>query len=247
MIEIAKLLKARGLRSKVLREEYLDHYSSQYEGLKRDGIPHDNAIEIIQDEITKMDIHKAHQAYFDLHFKKPILMTSTFLVLLSFLISIPNNSEAPLAEHTCSEEMDFMAVNVSYDEPPSINPVKKHNLRVYSGFGMRLHPVLKTKKFHKGVDIIADIGTPIIAPSDGIVVEVGFDKKKGNYIEIKHDEIYSTRYFHLSKISVYTDQEIKIGSKIGEIGNTGASSSPHLHYEVIKAGKNVDPIDYLKV
>jgi len=87
----------------------------------------------------------------------------------------------------------------------------------------------------------------VVAPSDGVITKTGYHSKKGNYIEIKHDDIYSTRYYHLSKIDVKTNQQITRGSKIGEIGTSGASTAPHLHYEVVKDGRNVDPGDYLKV
>ena len=112
---------------------------------------------------------------------------------------------------------------------------------------MRMHPVQKVKRFHGGIDIRAAVGTPIVAPSDGTVIKAGYHKKKGNWIEIQHDDIYFTRYYHLSKIDVAVDQKITKGSKIGEVGNSGQSFGPHLHYEVIKDGKNVDPKGYIKV
>jgi|GEM_PF-5428443 len=246
MIEIAKMLKDRGLRSKVLREEYLDHYASQFESLRKSGVRRHHALATIAVEIQEMDIKKAHQAYFDLHFKKPIMMTTTFLFIITVFFTLPNNSSTTLSEHNCNGELTYLAA-ATYDDPPSINPVSDKYLDVYSGFGMRMHPVFKKKKFHSGVDIRASIGTPVVAPSDGVITKTGYHSKKGNYIEIKHDDIYSTRYYHLSKIDVKTNQQITRGSKIGEIGTSGASTAPHLHYEVVKDGRNVDPGDYLKV
>jgi murein DD-endopeptidase MepM/ murein hydrolase activator NlpD len=110
---------------------------------------------------------------------------------------------------------------------------------------MRTHPIKKAKKMHKGIDIKAKFGTEVIAPSDATVIDSGYDKLNGYFIELKHDDTYSTRYHHLSKVSVENNVKITKGQIIGEIGTSGLSTAPHLHYEVIKEGKHVDPAPYL--
>jgi len=247
MIEIQQMLRHAGIRTKALTEEYLDHYCSQYERMIDDGIPHERAIYTIHQEIAAFDFRAANRQYFQLHYQKPLLMTSTFLALLATLIFIPNNEAALFTAEECIETTEPIGILVSIDEPPSINPVALDQIKIYSGFGMRMHPVQKVKRFHGGIDIRAAIGTPIVAPSDGTVINAGYHKKKGNWIEIQHDDIYFTRYYHLSKIDVAVDQKITKGSKIGEVGSSGLSLSPHLHYEVIKDGKKVDPKGYIKV
>jgi len=248
MIEIQQMLNSQGIRTRALREEYLDHYCSLYERLIDEGCPYEQAIYIIHQEITDYDFQHANRQYFKLHYQKPLLMTSTFLIIMAALIYIPSNHEAKsIVADECIESNGYIAVLASNEDPPSINPVASENVKMYSGFGMRLHPVEKVKKFHAGIDIRASIGTPVIAPSDGIISKAGYHKKKGNWIEIKHDDIYYTRYYHLFKIDVTIDQKITKGSKIGEVGNSGQSFGPHLHYEVIKDGKNVNPEDYLNV
>ena len=246
MIEIQHMLQQGGIRTKALKEEYLDHYSSKYEQLIDDGIPHEQAIYIIHQEISLFDFRHANRQYFKLHYQKPLVMTSTILILLATLFFIPNTESDIIAADDCLEAQEHAVVLASNEEPPSINPIALKQIKMAAGFGMFMHPINKARQFHKGIDIRASIGTPVVAPSDGKIIKAGYDDKKGNWIEIQHDDIYYTRYYHLSKIDVTVDQVITKGSKIGEVGTTGASTGPHLHYEVIKDGKHVDPGHYIK-
>ena len=133
---------------------------------------------------------------------------------------------------------------------PSIKPVREDKLRskmsYLSGFGWRTHPIFKIRKFHKGLDFTASAGTPIQATGNGVIKEVV--NKRGGYgkhILIDHGYGYKTLYAHLSKILVKPGQKIKRGQTIGLIGNTGTSTAPHCHYEVLIKGKQVNPIDYV--
>ncbi|MCM3711162.1 murein hydrolase activator EnvC family protein [Sporosarcina luteola] len=104
-----------------------------------------------------------------------------------------------------------------------------------SSFGWRIHPIYGTKRQHRGADIAAPIGTPVVAAGDGVVSYAGTMGGFGNVIMITHstnDGIFTTVYAHLSKISVSTGQVVDKGSYIGAIGNTGASTGPHLHFEM---------------
>ena len=128
---------------------------------------------------------------------------------------------------------------------PAIQPVSNENLkRMASGFGMRFHPILKYRKFHEGMDFTAPVGTKIYATGEGSVYKVGRVKGFGKRIKIKHGFGYTTVYGHMHKIYVKKDQKVKRGDVIGEVGNTGLSTGPHLHYEVRKNGKALDPADY---
>lgn len=127
---------------------------------------------------------------------------------------------------------------------PAIQPVNNKDLRrVGSHFGMRMDPFYKVKKFHEGIDFTAPVGTDIYATGNGTVVEAGRNQGGyGNVIVIDHGYSYRTVYAHLSRIFVRPGQKILRGQVIGYVGNTGKSTSPHLHYEVRKNGIAVNPI-----
>ncbi|MFA7687105.1 MAG: M23 family metallopeptidase [Moheibacter sp.] len=128
---------------------------------------------------------------------------------------------------------------------PAIQPVANKDLkRLASGFGMRLHPILKIGKMHNGLDFSAHVGTPIYATGDGKVKSVGRHGGYGNVVVISHGYGYETLYAHMSKFKVRKGQKIKRGDVIGTVGNTGLSTGPHLHYEIHKDGKEIDPISY---
>jgi murein DD-endopeptidase MepM/ murein hydrolase activator NlpD len=129
---------------------------------------------------------------------------------------------------------------------PAIQPVKNENLRrMASGFGYRSDPFTKVRKMHEGMDFTAKTGTPIYATGDGIIVKAdntasGF----GNHIVIKHGYGYETLYAHLSKYKARVGQRVKRGDVIGYVGSTGRSEAPHLHYEVHKDNKVVNPLNF---
>lgn len=132
---------------------------------------------------------------------------------------------------------------------PSIKPVQedklKRRLTSLSGYGIRLHPVHKVKKLHQGIDFTAPRGTAIQATGDGVVHRVEKRKKGyGQNVIIDHGYGYKTLYAHMSTIDIKQGDKVKKGQKIGEIGSTGTSTAPHLHYEVRLNGKAVNPIDY---
>ena len=111
-----------------------------------------------------------------------------------------------------------------------------------SGFGKRIHPIMGKEKMHFGIDIAAPQGTPVLATGDGIVVKV-IEKHKGYglYIHIQNDEIYSTRFAQLSQADVKVGDSVRKGDKIGEVGSSGLSTAPHLHYEIFRGEKRVNP------
>ena len=125
---------------------------------------------------------------------------------------------------------------------PSIRPVNGGFLN--SSFGYRQDPIDDVRRFHQGQDITVPTGTPIFAPADGIVKRAYYIGGFGNHIKIEHNSGYSTTFAHLSKIFVRHGQKIKRGDVIGETGNTGRSTAPHLHYEVHYRGTPKNPIDY---
>jgi murein DD-endopeptidase MepM/ murein hydrolase activator NlpD len=129
---------------------------------------------------------------------------------------------------------------------PAIQPLSNKNLRrMASGFGYRVHPIYKTHKMHTGIDFTAPTGTPVYSTGNGRVVKVELGHRGyGNHVVISHGFGYQTLYGHLHKAKVREGQEVKRGQLIGYIGNTGLSSGPHLHYEVIKGSRKINPINY---
>jgi murein DD-endopeptidase MepM/ murein hydrolase activator NlpD len=115
--------------------------------------------------------------------------------------------------------------------------------RMSSGFGMRRHPVLGYSKMHKGIDFAAPTGTPIYAAGDGKIEKAGRFSSYGNYVRVRHRGDLDTAYAHLSKIApgIRPGARVKQGQIIGYVGTTGRSTGPHLHYEVLVAGKHVNP------
>jgi len=126
---------------------------------------------------------------------------------------------------------------------PAIRPIK-NMYNVTSGFGMRMHPILKVWRRHEGVDITAPRGTPVYATADGVVSRKQSPSGYGTNIIIEHGYSYETLYAHLSKKVVKPGQKVKRGQLIGHVGNTGFSLGSHLHYEVWKSGKPVNPVHY---
>jgi murein DD-endopeptidase MepM/ murein hydrolase activator NlpD len=125
---------------------------------------------------------------------------------------------------------------------PSIWPV--HGW-VTSGFGFRINPFTGLTQMHEGLDISNRIGTQVKASADGIVSDVGRDYSLGNVVVISHGFGMATRYCHLNKIFVRAGQKVKRGDKIAEVGTTGRSTGPHLHYEVRVNGIPVNPLRYI--
>ena len=115
--------------------------------------------------------------------------------------------------------------------------------RVSSGFGMRHHPILGYNKMHKGVDFAASLGTPLYAAGDGVLEFAGRNGGYGNFIRIRHTSSMKTAYAHLHKFAkgIGQGKRVKQGDLIGYVGSTGRSTGPHLHYEVLLDGKQVNP------
>ena len=134
---------------------------------------------------------------------------------------------------------------------PSIPPVTtdKNKIRLVSRFGMRNDPFTKKPKFHHGIDLSSPKqGLPIYATGDGEVVKVAHDfMGYGNYIIVDHGFGYKTRYAHLRAALVSEGQKVKKGDHIAELGNTGRSKGPHLHYEVFYKNKTVNPLNYFNL
>ena len=131
---------------------------------------------------------------------------------------------------------------------PAIWPIDRSRLRGGIGaFGYRIHPILRYRKMHQGVDLGGKIGDPVYTTGDGIIESIVLSRARTSYgtqIVVNHGFGYKTRYAHLDKVFVEQGDTVSRGELIAEMGNTGISTAPHLHYEVIYKGSVVNPINY---
>ena len=168
-----------------------------------------------------------------------IINTTKKMEILSKQIVVQSKSLDEIQRMALDKEVLLSAI-------PSIQPINNENLRrMASGYGWRTDPFTKSRRMHKGMDFSAPTGTPIYAPSDGKVIRV--DSRSagyGKHIRIEHGFGYVTLYAHLSEYNVRRGQRVKRGDVIGFVGNTGRSVAPHLHYEIRKDGKHLNPINF---
>lgn len=129
---------------------------------------------------------------------------------------------------------------------PAIVPVKNGTSRIVSGYGFRIHPIYKNMRMHTGIDFTAPRGTPVYATADGVVVSPNAEGGSGYglTVVVNHGFGYQTLYGHLSRIGAKVGQKVKRGQVIGYVGSSGLSVAPHLHYEVIKNGKKINPVNF---
>jgi murein DD-endopeptidase MepM/ murein hydrolase activator NlpD len=131
------------------------------------------------------------------------------------------------------------------DHTPSVSPVDPQESWISSSYGLRISPFTGKEQFHPGIDIAGAPKTPILAPAQGTIVFVGKDGALGLTVRITHGSVYESTYGHLHKASVKKGQHVDRGEVIGYMGNSGRSTGTHLHYEIAKNGKNVNPLPYM--
>jgi hypothetical protein len=118
--------------------------------------------------------------------------------------------------------------------------------RLSSGYGVRYHPILKRRQMHRGIDWAAPRGTPVRAAGHGVVVAAGRFGAYGEYLRIDHGGAIATAYAHLERYApgLHTGRAVRQGELIGRVGSTGRATGPHLHYEVLLAGQQIDPLAF---
>ena len=216
-----------------LQEEVLDHLCCLVEELMQGGSSFETAINQAFESFGEQGLSTLELQVNQVTQTNNLLMKQLSLLTLLFTVGL-----SMLMHYTQAQDVPEIA--------PVPGPVK-----VVSGFGMRMHPILKEKKHHFGVDLRADMGTEVLATAHGKVVKAQSVKKSskpgyGNYVRIQHKDGYETLYSQLSEIKVEEGQEVKQGDVIGLSGSSGVSTGPHLHYEVIHQGKRVNPEAFLK-
>ena len=228
---------------------------------------------ILQDRIASMQSKVEEIKHRDQRVYRPLFSSDT-LALQGIYTPYPNSKYEHLSGDEYSELMtatwlsldavtrQTYAVSRSLDELqilakdkekmalaiPAIWPIDRTQLKAFYAFGVRKkHPILKIRTMHKGVDMSTNYGVPVYATGDGVVEKVDQGKRRKGYgrqILINHKFGYKTRYAHLQKMFVKAGDKVQRGQLIGEVGSTGGSTGPHLHYEVIHLGRQVNPVNY---
>lgn len=134
--------------------------------------------------------------------------------------------------------------NLKKEVEPSGRPIIKGWLSSY--FGMRTHPLSGRREMHKGIDFAGKMGGPVIAVAKGVVTYAGKRYNYGNLVEIAHGNGYTTRYAHNSKILVSVGDTVEKGFQIAEIGSSGRSTGPHVHFEVLQNGREINPVRFIR-
>ena len=153
---------------------------------------------------------------------------------LAFAVNIQKDSFNTIFNKIKSNEKMYRHI-------PSISPVKGY---IGSKYGYRTDPIDGKRRMHSGLDFPVNLNTDVVATGDGVVTKAQYDSGWGRYIKIDHGYGYETVYAHLWKINVKKGQKVKRGDKIGKSGNSGRAAGFHLHYEVHKNNKPVDPLNY---
>jgi beta-lactamase regulating signal transducer with metallopeptidase domain len=196
----------------------------------------------LKDRIKMIQQHKSS------NWKRVFLIAIIPLSFLLMAFSAENGLSKSLMREVRPIAIGLSDQLVLENNIPNAMPIRKEELiKITSNYGMRLHPILKVKTQHNGVDILAKAGTPVYATADGEVETSEIHKLKGKYVVINHSELHTTTYHHLSKLAVDAGEEVKQGQLIGYVGTTGESNGPHLHYEIHEMGEPVDPLKYLKL
>ena len=195
---------------------------------------------------------------FDVDFQRDIYKNDKFEILFTKFINnegktVKINDPAYLKLYSRGTPLTYYLFSTSefseyFDEngkgmTKSLMKTPINGSKLSSGFGMRKHPISGYDKLHKGVDFAAPSGTPIFAAGNGIIDSIGNNGGYGKYIRIRHDSTYKTAYAHMKKFKkgLYKGARVKQGDVIGYVGTTGKSTGPHLHYEIIKKGKQINP------
>jgi len=226
VIFIQNQLQQTPLQQTQIKEELLDHLCCDIEFQLAAGIPFHTACTTTFDTFREDEMQEIEQHFFNLNNQQHLIMKKVSILALGLMLIATT-------------------IFALKNDPPSRSPLNKSEIT--SGFGQRKHPISKKMKHHKGVDFKAKIGTPIYATSDGVVEKAKEQSTgHGNHVVVKHDETFSSLYGQMSAIKVEEGQKVKKGDLIGLVGSSGASTGPHLHYEVWKDGEAVNPEPYLQ-
>ena len=227
---VATWVETQKLRHAGLREELLDHICCAIEADMETGSSFGAAYEAAIGRFGSKGLKQVER------------QTIFLLTYQSRLMKLITAAPGMLA-------ISFLLVSYSgvSQAIPAISPLAG-DIEITSAFGMRMHPQLKERRMHTGVDFRADMGTEVLATADGKILIAGVDPEReafGIMVLIEHQDGYQTMYAHLSAVTVEAGQTVSGGELIGKVGSSGYSLGPHLHYEVIQNGERLNPSAYI--
>ncbi|MHA1539097.1 MAG: M23 family metallopeptidase [Alphaproteobacteria bacterium] len=241
-----------GFECRVVRKDITIQNGSIYKSSIRAGVPDPVVINMMRlyrhDYSLKKQVKNGdqltilYQEYYDEHAKR---VRANSLVYANLPI---DGKPVAIYRHNITEnQTDYYYADgklVSCDPLPDFKKIVVKHARITSGFGLRDHPLRRGKRVHRGVDLAAPYGYRVYAPADGKVVFRGRKRGYGYYIRLKHNTKYSTAYAHLSRYHsrVKRGAKIKKGQVIGYVGKSGRVTGAHLHYEIIRNSRQVDPL-----
>ncbi|MFA5233165.1 MAG: M23 family metallopeptidase [Sulfurimonas sp.] len=178
--------------------------------------------------------------------KKELIEISETLSEIETLIGITPVAETSLSERVTTTKVNSEHMATLMQFIPNGSPIEYRG--VTSTFGYRIHPTLNSKELHRGIDLKAEMKTPVYATADGIVEWSGYHQKSGfgNLVILQHNYGFETYYAHLEKAVIESGAFVKKGDLIAYTGNSGMSSGPHLHYEIRFIQRSVDPLAFVK-
>jgi murein DD-endopeptidase MepM/ murein hydrolase activator NlpD len=176
---------------------------------------------------------------------QPILFNPTTEGRLAEDLSLALNNSALLNQGIKKLEETWRDQHQWLRQLPTGSPIV-NQIGLSSNYGTRIDPFTNLLAQHPGVDFSAPVGTPILAAGDGLVLRAEYDSAYGNFIEIAHADQFVSKYAHASKMHVKAGQRIQRGQLIAEVGNTGRSTGPHLHYEISHQGRMINPMQILR-
>jgi hypothetical protein len=224
IVKLQEKLDQVGLSYEPLYDELLDHVCCLVEETMNQGFSFKESTEFALSKLTPKLIDQCQRDTKSLLNRNRIIMKRITLATCGLAA-------------TCF----FITSMMLGQNIPSVMPLNDYEIT--STFGPRMDPFTQKRKHHFGIDLKAPVGAPVIATADGTVIELKEQPEGyGKFVVISHDDQYQTRYAQLSAFKVSIGSKVKQGNVIGLVGNSGRSTAPHLHYEVIRDGKRIDPI-----
>ena len=210
-------------------ERYLHCMLKQIRIVSANGLSSHFYCKTIKKRITMLTKNKTSVKYTGIYL---LVLPITALLIYSFSGSGKRTESGPVIVSNGNDQ-------------PSVYPVDRSKVTSIAEYGDWIHPISKQKAFHQGMDFAVPEGEMILSTASGVVTEADYDSLRGNYVFIQHSKVFTTFYSHLKNVIVSKGQTVAKEQTIGMSGNTGLSTGSHLHYEVIKDEKRVDPREYL--
>ena len=244
----AEISQKRALENYELQFEILSKKLNQIEAVVENIEERDNNIYRVYFEASPIPEEQRRAGFGGVNRYKNIEGYDNSDLIINTTKRLDVLSKQTVVQSRSLDEIERLAENKAelIEAIPSIQPIKNQDLtRMASGYGYRTDPFTKKRRFHYGMDFSARKGTPIYATGNGVVKRA--DNRSsgyGKHIRIDHDFGYVSLYAHLSKYNVRRGQRVKRGDIIGYVGNTGRSVGPHLHYEIFKDKKRINPLNF---